>query len=301
MKHGMRAKKTLIMADESREDYERVEEGWREEFEPEGYQEERLIDILIVNDWTLSRGQRRTMQAETGAGEAGLPEEDQQHRLDLMQRYKTTAERAFYRAWEAMRGLRKDIMRENQEHIRLQHRVAELEAQRQASKKEKAQTKAEAAKPAEAPKTRGAEMFQGQNHPKKMRKIVTMEQWAEITVEDGKTVTQVIPSNAQLIEEGKAMLPPPDLVYRRMNFVDGIPPEYHWATQDEERRRLGMCGLQRMTVDTWLDVIEREEAAGTGHLGPTGVGNLPRPKERGGCDCEVCTGNQAILDRRAER
>jgi hypothetical protein len=54
-----------------------------------------------------------------------------------------------------------------------------------------------------------------------------------------------------------------------------------------------------MTVDTWLEVIEREAARGMGHVGPTGVGNLPRPKERGGCDCEVCTRNREVLERRA--
>ncbi len=154
--------------------------------------------------------------------------------------------------------------------------------------------------PAE-PKTLAQETFQGQNAKKNQRKIVIMEQWLEITVEDGKTCTWVQPSNEQLIEEGKAMDPPPELVYRRCNFVNGVPPEYHWATKDEERRRIGMCGIQRMTVDTWLVLIEREKANGTGHIGPTGVGNLPRPKERGGCDCEVCSHNRAILERRAQK
>ena len=37
-----------------------------------------------------------------------------------------------------------------------------------------------------------------------------------------------------------------------------------------------------MTYQTWREVIEREENAPGGHAGPTGVGNLPRPKERGG-------------------
>jgi hypothetical protein len=48
-----------------------------------------------------------------------------------------------------------------------------------------------------------------------------------------------------------------------------------------------------------LEVIEREGGRGTGHVGPTGVGNLPRPKERGGCDCEVCARNREVLERRA--
>jgi hypothetical protein len=92
------------------------------------------------------------------------------------------------------------------------------------------------------------------------------------------------------------MDPPPELVYRRLNFVHGVPPAYDWTGADPEVRVRGGCGIQRMDVNTWLNVIEREQASGTGHIGPCG-GNLPRPKERGGCDCPVCTQNQSLLDR----
>jgi hypothetical protein len=59
------------------------------------------------------------------------------------------------------------------------------------------------------------------------------------------------------------------------------------------------AGIQRMTFATWKDVIALEATRRDGHApqgcsekpsgpsrfvhaGPTGVGNLPRPKERGG-------------------
>ncbi len=91
----------------------------------------------------------------------------------------------------------------------------------------------------------------------------------------------------------------PELVYRRLNFPHGIPAEYRWtANPDAQQVELGGMGTQRMTVDTWLEVIEREAANGTGHVGPTGVGNLPRPKERGECDCAVCARNREVLERR---
>ncbi len=44
----------------------------------------------------------------------------------------------------------------------------------------------------------------------------------------------------------------------------------------------GGAGIQRLTFATWKEVIAREAERGDGHAGPTGVGNLPRPKERGG-------------------
>lgn len=131
-------------------------------------------------------------------------------------------------------------------------------------------------------------LFQGQDHPKKSRKLVILNQWIEIEIEDGRTVTKLYPSNEQLIKEGKAMLPAPDLIYRRLNFPTCVPPEYRWATRNPQAWERGGTGIQRMTVDTWLRVIEREKALGTGHVGPTGVGSLPRPAEHGECECEVC-------------
>jgi hypothetical protein len=95
--------------------------------------------------------------------------------------------------------------------------------------------------------------------------------------------------------------PPPEFVYRRINFPDGIPDEYRWTNSQAspERLKRGGCGIQRMTVDTWLNIIEREKLRDDGHIGPTGVGNLPRPQETGGCNCPTCTHNQAIFDARA--
>ena len=146
-------------------------------------------------------------------------------------------------------------------------------------------------------KTKAQAVFQGQNHYKKQRKLVILNQWFEIEVENGQTVTKAYPSNEKLIEEGKAMLPSPDLVYRRLNFPDCVPPEYYWATRNPEARQLGGTGIQRMTVDTWLEVIERETVEGTGHIGPTGVGTLPRPAEHGVCECHVCRRNALLSER----
>ena len=36
----------------------------------------------------------------------------------------------------------------------------------------------------------------------------------------------------------------------------------------EEHRERGGCGLQRMTIDTWLEVIEREKLRKDGHIWP---------------------------------
>jgi hypothetical protein len=93
----------LILPDECREDYDKVAAGWRGEFEPAGYQEERLVEILVRNDWFFQRAERRWMDAEA--------DEAEQHQLELLQRYKTAAERSFWRAWTAVGGLKKDFVK----------------------------------------------------------------------------------------------------------------------------------------------------------------------------------------------
>ncbi len=143
---------------------------------------------------------------------------------------------------------------------------------------------------------RPQKLFQGQLHAKKQRRIPVLEQWVEVTIEDGQTVTRLFPSNEDLIKRGQKMLPPPELVCRRLSFPHGVPAGYAWSSGDSTTRERGGMGIQRMDVDTWIEVIEREKAEGGGHLGPTGVGNLPRPMARGGCECEMCTGNRAILE-----
>ena len=55
----------------------------------------------------------------------------------------------------------------------------------------------------------------------------------------------------------KAMEPPPDMVYLRLNFVNAVPVEYYWATSDAKRRQNGGHGIQRMTVEAWLEAVER--------------------------------------------
>ena len=154
----------------------------------------------------------------------------------------------------------------------------------------KTASKAKAKTQAEPAKSRAQLLFQGQKSPKKQRdkKLPRLEQWIEVRIEeDGRVTTTLYPSNEELIGDGQEMWPAPELVYRRINFPDGVPPEYYWATSNEQARQFGCCGIQRMTIDTWLDTIERESSRTDGHIGPTEVPNLPRPD--GKCSCPVCT------------
>lgn len=139
-------------------------------------------------------------------------------------------------------------------------------------------------------------VFTGQLNRKKQRKIVRLEQWIEVHVVNGKTVTTLYPSNERLMEKGQAMLPPPEYVYRRICFPNGVPAEYNWTEPNAQTRQYGGLSIQRLTVETWLEAIEKEKINNPeGHLRSARI--VPRPEETGGCDCPACTGAKARIAR----
>ncbi len=106
LKHGC-CSKILILPDEDPAEFERIAEGWLQQFDPADFQEEALVEALILNDWSLRRKRRHFFAAEAAAAAASGPDPaawsaEQRHHLALMQRYKTAAERAFYRSWSAL-------------------------------------------------------------------------------------------------------------------------------------------------------------------------------------------------------
>ena len=132
----------------------------------------------------------------------------------------------------------------------------------------------------------------GKRQAKPEGKPQIMDQWIEIEIVDGETTVSYYPSNEELWEEGKKMVPPPTMVYRRFHFVDAVPPEYAWTTSDPEAMEFGGLGIQRMSVHTWLRIIEQEKA--TGKPGKCG-GNLPKPEVWGHCECKSCAANRERL------
>jgi hypothetical protein len=114
--HGLRATKVLLLPDESQEEYDEMVAGWRKQFLPADYQEEKLVETLILNDWLHRRAFRWLLAIEAAVVSADGPDPTQwtserRHRMELAQRYKNSAERSFHKAWSVLQGLRKDIMR----------------------------------------------------------------------------------------------------------------------------------------------------------------------------------------------
>ncbi len=280
--HGMRAKHVRVLADERPEEYKRHFEGWMDQLEPQNFLEEQLARQVISNSWLMERATRRALENEGAvAGDEDTQHAAdwsaaQEHKLELMQRYKTSAERAFYRSLEAYRRNRNDDMKDKLAVIKLTRENEELRA------REKAREESRECQP------------QASAKPKKKEKLAVIEQWADISTNAaGKTVTKLVPSNEELQKAASKMGRTPDLVYRRLFFAGAVPEEYRWTTSDPQMLAYGGLGAQRMTWAAWKQQIVQEMVLMGGHLQP--CANMPRPHERGGCECKVCTENQWML------
>jgi hypothetical protein len=96
---------------------------------------------------------------------------------------------------------------------------------------------------------------------------VVIEQWVEVRRIDGQVVTEFYPSNDELEQQLEASDPKPDLVYRRLFFPDGIPTPYQWTKPRKGQAANGGLAIQRMTLETWLSLREKERETGHAESG----------------------------------
>ncbi len=218
-KHGLCSKNALILADELPEDYEETHSGWYREFEPDGYYEIRLVDLLVRNDWLLKRAHSRLLEAEAAVvdGEENANPADwtaeQEHKVELMQRYKAAAERAFYRSLSAAEHLRKDRKRDDERCVIIK---SKLEQTKLRLNEAEAQLKAKENSQPEEPT----------NKTVREAKAKTDAPLTKAQMANGKTVTTQYPPNEISIANGQKMRPASEMVYRRLHFAHGAPDEY---------------------------------------------------------------------------
>jgi hypothetical protein len=154
--HGLRATKILRLPDESPEEYDAMVAGWTNQFLPADYQEQKLVETLILNDWLHRRALRWLLAVEAAVVTAdGLDPmqwtSERRHRMELAQRYKNSTERAFHKAWSVLQGLRKDIMRVEDQKSRLKLQL-ELLRVNKASEKAMRRAKRSEEEPVQPPK-----------------------------------------------------------------------------------------------------------------------------------------------------
>jgi hypothetical protein len=134
---------------------------------------------------------------------------------------------------------------------------------------------------------------------KKKDRTQVVGQWFEIEVIDGVTKTTAYPANEEvekrIAKKEEETGRPVELVYRRLNFINGIPDEYAWTTSDPLQRKFGGLGIQRLRVADWRQHILAETH---GHLRASDF-HMPRPEDRGGCDCRACRAMTERLKKEA--
>ncbi|MGI9073838.1 MAG: hypothetical protein ACR2JB_21545 [Bryobacteraceae bacterium] len=287
-KHSCCSKKPLIKG-ESEKEFNELLEDWKDDYRPRGKSARELVRQAAEAQWVLKRNTHRYHELEESLQDKKALEwtEEEHKKMERFIRYRTTAERSFWRVANAL----------EQSVKRRQKRVEEREEEAEQAEAEQAEAKQAEAKQAEAEQAEAEEAVE--EVPEVMQRkpdiwdievgaVHVLDQWADVTIEKGRTVTRLEPSTEQLFEDRATMKPPPEHVCRRFTFYDGVPEEYGWcAGLYNEIEDSPKYGVQHMTIETWLQALEREKAAGTGHLSDTGE-DLPDPKRRGWCWCTVC-------------
>ena len=123
---------------------------------------------------------------------------------------------------------------------------------------------------------------------KKAKPPVTHQQWVEVRVVNGETVSTFYPTNEEFEKERLELDPPATLIYRRLNFVNGVPKEYAWTQPPPQVAQYGGHFLHRMKVEDWQHVLETERAQGNHRVVPS-QNPQTRPESLGPCPCAACT------------
>lgn len=302
LKHGCCAR-SPVLPGEDETHWREVEADWFTDYNPQTPVSRTMVGEAALAFWYMARNRRRFEGYELSlAGKESADWTNEEHlNYTRFLRYKTAADRAFSTAFKNLEYLRKARLSEAEALRRVESQVEALylKTSRDEAKLEldHARLEFDKQKHADTQAAKGKEKSPAPAKPKKDTFDVA-EQWIEVTITDGVTKTEYVPTNEQLLEELEKEQIEPKMVYRRLNFPDGVPPEYAWTNLHDpktcETTRNGhwcpLCsvqergghGIQRMTFDTWTQIIEKESETPGRHAGPTGVGNLPRPKERNG-------------------
>lgn len=234
--HCLCSKKILVTGDDPAE-WQRLHEMWFEAYPPADDREGQLVQEAAESDWIKRRSMRRCEELEEAlASKKALEWTEEEHKTyERFLRYKTTNERA------AMRNLQ----------TLQQRRRERMQAERAAAADEPEERKENTAIRAHEANT---------DKPS--------YQMVYVSVLDGKTVTELCPEN-EVMGRIAADKEPGTVIIRVFQFPSKLPPEYAWVvpTRFNEDGSIAVF-RQKMDVPTWFRTIAREEATGTGLLGP---------------------------------
>jgi hypothetical protein len=242
--HGGTSEK-LIVAGERREDFETLLNNLVAEYSPETPDAHNLVEDAALARWFLWRRQRAFNSVESALYAAqAAPEQwpaEAFHKLALLDRYKTAAERSLKRVLQNLAALQRAKKQEAQSKLAIARAAIALD------QVEREQAKASC----------------GRFHRP------TLAQRILVRAKDGVTTTSMHPSNAELLRETSRVVHPPEQVCRSFEFADGVPPEYHPFTGREDHRgKRGHTIEQIVPLSVWCATVAQEQKLGTGHALP---------------------------------
>jgi hypothetical protein len=242
--HGGTSEK-LIVAGERREDFDALLHDLLAEHSPETPDARNLVEDAALARWFLWRRQRAYNSVETALYAAQpAPEQwqpDAYHKLALLDRYKTAAERSLNRVLQNLASL---------------HRA----------KKQEAQSKLAVARASVALDELEREQWKAACHRFDRPTVV---QGIVVSLKNGATVTRISPSNAAVLHETQRSVHPPEQVCRIFDFTDGVPPEYHAFTAPEHHHSETRHILEHLLpVSIWRATAAQEQKLASPHALP---------------------------------
>ena len=280
LSHGGSAESLFILGENPADFYHEMDEAF-ERHQPSQAEDSHIVTESVKARWFLSRRHRAHARCEHHL-HAQSPDpihwtEAQLNKLNLVDRYKTQAERAFRRSLSNLQSIRKETFSQERwrEQLALQKEKTEMQHHKFEFAVEKynrplREAAAQAAKQAADKRAYEAERAQHEaaHAPIQTRKEFggcAIVQKLCIHMEDDQTVIGYIkPSNKkvrQIIAHRASYAEPPIKVVRNYFFTEGIPEQYEFLIDEHNPRPIeDACGTQhQMNFDEYHELAETED------------------------------------------
>ncbi|MBV9762581.1 MAG: hypothetical protein JO340_18620 [Acidobacteriaceae bacterium] len=243
--HGCRSAKT-VLPDEDPAEFDFTVQSWMDSYKPQDPTTATLVFETARAQWVFQRNQHRLDEIESRLPADAWHWSDSHQKLyQNFSRYKTTAERTFYRAFHSLEAHCGRLASRAARAEKAQLEIARIQMEWLKKKAEKAAADRCA------------------------------RQWVQVYANaQGECITSCAPTNEQLAERAAAAKSPPQFVTRFVSFLNGVPPAYQWACPNDVQRFDPTTGLQAFVFSDWLEQVAAEKALATGHLAPFAISLL---------------------------
>jgi hypothetical protein len=258
----------LIVEGESLADFNALLESLTSEFHPETEMQEITVRQAARAAWDLARVNREFDKSQQKlyreCPDMRAWNTAQQAEFERMLRYRTKAERAYYRAGEAVEYLRKRRLHTAERAYWENLQNEKLGISKERLKLSAVRVRQTSAREANEPK----EARGGTGRPAPWpAPLVHLSQLIEVRISEGVTSIRVHPL-AHEMHQHAASAAPGAQVIRRFEFPDGVPAEYAWVNEPDMRRS-GIVWTQHFaSVEAWRAHVDWEAAAANGGFLP---------------------------------